>query len=208
MRLRLGVGGLLVLVWAALGFFHALSSAVNHAWGVETPRSYLGQKAFALVMLLTAGLLLTAALLLASVVELAKARWFANVVVGAPALGALTSLPARWGPPALFSVVVGLIFYFAPNTTVRFRDVWIGAILTGLLWKGAFAGFSFYIRDMSRFSLVHGSVAAVVVFLIWVYVSAVILLYGVEFTVSWTQLREARRRSPEGEPSEHAEAFV
>jgi membrane protein len=93
--------------------------------------------------------------------------------------------------------VVGLIFYFVPNAEVRFRDVWVGAILTGLLWRGALTLFSFYVRDLRRFS-VHGSIAAVVVFLIWVYVSAVILLYGAEFTAAYARLR---RRRPEDVPA-------
>jgi len=75
-----------------------------------------------------------------------------------------------------------------PNARVRFRDVWPGAIVTGVLWRLALAGFGWYVRDMSRFS-VHGSVAAVVVFLMWVYLSAVILLYGVQFTVAYARLR-------------------
>ena len=78
-----------------------------------------------------------------------------------------------------------------PNAKVRFRDVWVGAVLTGLLWRGAFEGFSWYVRDMSRFS-VHGSIGAVVVFLLWVYVSAVILLYGVEFTAAYSRIRRGR----------------
>ena len=88
-------------------------------------------------------------------------------------------------------VVVGFVYYFVPNAKVRFRDVWIGAIATGLMWKGALEGFSWYIRDMSRFTRVNGSVAAVVVFLVWVYVQAVILLYGVEFTAAYARLRHA-----------------
>ena len=81
-----------------------------------------------------------------------------------------------------------------PNAKVRFRDVWPGAIVTGLLWHGALVGFSFYVRDMGRFNMVHGSIAAVVVFLIWVYTSAVMLLYGVEFTAAYARLRRGRRR--------------
>jgi membrane protein len=77
-----------------------------------------------------------------------------------------------------------------PNVKVRFRDVWIGALLTGLLWKGALEGFSWVFSDMSRFTRVNGSIAAVVLFLMWVYVQAVILLYGVEFTAAYARLRE------------------
>ena len=59
----------------------------------------------------------------------------------------------------------------------------------GGLWRLAFKGFSLYVRDLSRFS-VHGSISAVVVFLVWVYVSAVILLYGVEVSAAYARLRK------------------
>jgi membrane protein len=72
---------------------------------------------------------------------------------------------------------------------VRFRDVWIGAVVTGLLWKGALEGFSWFVGDMARFTRINGSIAAVVVFLVWVYVQAAILLYGVEFTAVYARLR-------------------
>jgi membrane protein len=92
----------------------------------------------------------------------------------------------------MFIIVVGFVYYFVPNAKVRFRDVWIGAVVTGLLWKGALEGFAWYMRDMSRFTRVNGSIAAVVVFLVWVYVQAVILLYGVEFTAAYARLRRGR----------------
>ena len=63
-----------------------------------------------------------------------------------------------------------MIFYFVPNAKVRLRDVWVGALITGLLWKGALEGFSWYMSDMTRFTRVNGSIAAVVAFLVWVYV--------------------------------------
>ena len=66
------------------------------------------------------------------------------------------------------------------------------AVMTGLLWRGALEGFSWYVKDMGRFADIHGSVAAVVVFLLWVYVSAVILLYGAEMTAAYARLRRHR----------------
>jgi membrane protein len=93
----------------------------------------------------------------------------------------------------LFILVVGLIYYFVPNAKVRFRDVWIGAFITGLLWKLTLQGFSWFMGDMGRFTRVNGSIAAVVVFLVWVYVQAVILLYGVEFTAAFARLLRGRR---------------
>jgi membrane protein len=115
-----------------------------------------------------------------------------------PGLLVLRGFTVRHATTLLFIVVVGFIFYFVPNAKVRFRDVWIGAVVTGLLWKGALEAFSWYIRDMSRFTRVNGSIAAVVVFLLWVYVQAVILLYGVEFTAAYARLRRGR---PEDVPA-------
>jgi membrane protein len=192
MRVRVGVGGAVALVWAALGFFSAISSAVNHAWRVETPRSYLRHKLFSFFMLLAAGLMLMIVLLLGSMFQIGQDTWYAELALRVPALGVLGSFFFRYAAFFLFIVIVGLILYFVPNAAVRLRDVWPGAILTGLLWQIALEGFSFYMRDMSRFSLIHGSVAAVVVFLVWVYTSSVILLYGVEFTATYARLRRGR----------------
>jgi membrane protein len=168
--------------------FGAVTSAVNHAWGVERNYSFLKHKLVAFVMMMAAGGLAVIALVLIGAVQLVEARWFAGVLAEYPELGQLSGAFFRNLPTVLFILVVGLLYYFIPNTRVRLRDVWFGAILAGVLWRLAFEGFAWYVRDLSRFT-VHGSIAAVVVFLLWVYLSAIILLYGVEVTVAWTRRR-------------------
>jgi len=194
---RLGIFGSVLMVWAAMGVFGAITSAVNHAWGVEKQPSYLKHKLMAFIMLVTASLLLLVALLLVSAINVAEARWFAVIMTRAPGLLVLQGWAIKSASTIIFIVLVGLIFYFVPNAAVRFRDVWVGAVLTGLLWRIALAGFSRYVRDLNRFS-VHGSIAAVVVFLVWIYICAVILLYGVEVTAANARLR---RRRPEEIPA-------
>jgi membrane protein len=195
--LRLGVAGSVLMTWAAMGVFGAITSAVNHAWGVEKQPSFFKHKLISFVMLLLASVLLVVGLLLVSALNVIEARWFAEVVTRIPVLQELQGIVLRWATTLIFILVVGLVFYFVPNAQVRFRDVWVGAVITGLLWRVALAGFTYYVGDMSRFS-VHGSIAAVVVFLFWVYISAVILLYGVEVTAANARLR---RRRPEEIPA-------
>jgi membrane protein len=195
--LQLGIAGSFLMVWAAMGVFGAITSAINHAWGVEKQPSYFKHKLISFVMLVAAGLLLLAALLLVTAINIVEARWFAGVVANVRSLEFFTSFAIQWATTITFIFVVGLVFYFVPNARVRFRDVWVGAVVTGLLWRGALAGFSWYVRDLSRFS-VHGQIAAVVVFLIWVYISAVILLYGAEMTAAYARLR---RHRPEAIPA-------
>jgi membrane protein len=188
----IGVAGTIALVWGALGVFGAISTAVNYAWGVEKQRTFWKHKLVSFMMLLVAGLILLVALLLISATQVVSASWFAEVLGVFPWLGIMRGFAVRHATTLLFIAVVGLIYYYVPNAKVRFRDVWIGALITGLLWKGALEGFSWYMRDMTRFTRVNGSIAAVVVFLVWVYVQAVILLYGVEFTAAYARLRRGR----------------
>jgi membrane protein len=188
----IGIAGTIALIWGALGVFGAISTAVNYAWGVEKQRSFWKHKLVSFVMLLFAGLILIIALLLISATQVVGASWFAEVLNVFPWLGVLRGFTVRHSTTLLFIAVVGLVFYFVPNAKVRFRDVWIGAFITGMLWKGALEAFSWYMRDMTRFTRVNGSIAAVVVFLVWVYVQAVILLYGVEFTAAYARLLRGR----------------
>jgi membrane protein len=187
-----GVAGTLALVWGAVGVFGAISTAVNYAWGVEKTRTFWKHKLFSFLMLGVAGLMLLAALLLVSASQVVEARWFSGVLVNFPGLALLRAWTLRSATTLLFILVVGLVYYFVPNAKVRFRDVWVGAVFTGLLWKVTLELFSWYMRDMTRFTQVNGSIAAVVVFLVWVYVQAVILLYGVEFTAAYARFRRGR----------------
>jgi len=195
----LSVFGTIVMLWAAMGFFGALTSAVNHAWGVEQPPGFFKHKLIAFVMLMFAGLLLVAALVLVTTIKIIEARWFATVLQTYPALEHFTGYVYQVAPTAIGILVVGLVYYYVPNVKVRLRDVWFGAVLAGLLWRGALAGFSLYMRDLSRYSI-EGSVASIMVFLMWVYLSAVILLYGVEVTAAYARLRRHRRSEEPAAP--------
>ena len=192
---RIGVAGGLGLAWASLGVFGAITSAVNEAWGVEKQRSFLKHRLVSFLMLVAGGGVMIVALLLVSAMKVAEASWFGVMLTRFEWLHALRSVTVASSATILLILALGVVYHFIPNAKTRFRDVWVGAILTGVLWRIAFDGFSWYITSRGGLTLVHGSIAAVVVFLLWVYVSSVILMYGVEFTAAHSRLR--RRRSEE-----------
>ena len=194
---RLGVGGLLALTWASLGVFNAVSSAIDHAWGVERRRSFLMHRLVSFLMMVSAGAVFILALILASLARVAETNGFWSLVSRSPWLAWLSAVTANHGATVLLIVCVALLFYFIPNTEMRFRWVWPGAILTGLLWRGALSAFSWYARDLAAWNAIHGSITTVVVFLFWVYISAVILLYGVEMTAAYARLQAAAIKRPE-----------
>ena len=186
-RLQVGAAGLLLAVWGSMGIFGAITSAINHAWGVEKRPSFWKHKLIAVTMLAVAAVLLVLTLLLVSFAEFAQANWVGNALGNVPVLVWLRGVAVGVVPTPMFMLVIGLIYYYVPNATVRLRDVWWGALIAGLLWRLAFNGFSWYVRDISRFTVL-GQVAAVALFLIWVYVSAVIFLYGAEVSAAYARL--------------------
>ena len=197
-HVQVGVASALGLIWASLGVFGAITSAVNEAWGVEKQRSFLKHRLVSFLMLVAAGGFMIIALMFVTAVQIAQASWFGVMLSRFHWLTALQTLTFRWLATILLIVGVGLVYYFIPNAKTRFRDVWVGAAFTGLLWRGAFDGFSWYIKHNNRLTMINGSIAAVVVFLLWIYVSSIILMYGVEFTAAYARLR---RRRPDEMPA-------
>jgi membrane protein len=188
-----GFWGVVALVWGALGVFNAITAAVNHAWVVERKRSFLKHRLVGFLMMVSAGLVLILGLVIASLVRLAETR-LGDAIGRSPWLDNFSGVFASYLATALLIGCVALVFYFIPNTKVRFRDVWPGAILVGVLWRIALWLFSWYAADLATWNVIHGSIAAVVVFLLWIYVSAVILIYGVEMTASYARLQDAAIR--------------
>lgn len=197
-RVRVGVAGAAALVWASLGVFGAITSAVNEAWGVEKQRSFLKHRLVSFLMLVAAGGSTILGLMLVSAIRVAETSWFGVLLARFQWLTTLQTFTFQYLATIVLIVSVGLVFYFIPNAKTRFRDVWVGAVLTGLLWRVAFDGFAWYVTGNSRMSQIQGSITTVVVFLLWIYVSAVILMYGVEFTAAYARLR---RRRPDQMPA-------
>jgi membrane protein len=184
----LSVTGGLGLVWGSLGVFGALTSAINEAWGVTKPRGFWKHRlaSFLLFLGATGAMIVGLFLVTAShFVESSLGSTFANVWW----IAFIRSLALQYMAVILFIVAVGLLYYLVPNERARFRDVWVGAVFTGVLWRGAFEGFSWMTSRNAQIQVVNGSIAVVVLFLMWVYMSSVILMYGVEFTAAHYRAR-------------------
>jgi membrane protein len=194
--LELTIAGTLLTLWASMGVFGAITSAVNHAWGVERQYNFFKHKLVAFLMLLAAGLVFAFAVFMMGAARASQESWFMPAFNWFPWLNNVTAFASRYAFMAASVIGIGLIYYFLPNTKVRLRDVWFGALLAALLWHGALAGFSWYLGRFGRLG-VQGTIGAVIAFLIWVYLSAIILLYGVEVTASYSRLRIQAEKDPD-----------
>ncbi len=78
-------------------------------------------------------------------------------------------------------LVTGLMYYTGPNRPMKFSSVWPGAVLATALWLLATSGFALYVRHIANYSVVYGSIGAVIALLVWMYLLAVIALFGCEY---------------------------
>jgi membrane protein len=184
----LSVTGGLGLVWGSLGVFGALTSAINEAWGVSKPRGFWKHRlaSFLLFLAATGAMLIGLLMVSASHIVTSTFGYSFNDVWW---IAFIRSIALQYMATVLFIIAVGLVYYFVPNERARFRDVWVGAIFTGVLWRGGFEVFSWMTSRNAQIQVVNGSIAVVVLFLMWVYVSSVILMYGVEFTAAHYRAR-------------------
>jgi YihY family inner membrane protein len=189
----LSVTGGLGLVWGSLGVFGALTSAVNEAWGVTKPRGFWKHRLAGFLMFAAATGAMIVGLLMVSASHVVSSSFLGYSFTDVWWIAVIRSLALQYLATILFIVAVGLVYYFVPNERARFRDVWVGAIFTGVLWRGGFELFSWMTSRNAQIQVVNGSIAVVVLFLMWVYVSSVILMYGVEFTAAHYR---ARRHPP------------
>lgn len=184
-----GIIGVLGFMWSAAGVFDGLSRAINGAWGVKRPRPVWAERALSLGLVLLVALLFFASLFTTAAVELVSR--LPTIVLGEPAIqrGSLFDLLTKILPYTVTLLLFVLLYRVLPFIRVAWADVLPSAVLAGLAWEVAKHGFAFYVTRFAFHSLVYGSLAAVIVFLLWSYMSGVIILLGAEFSVQYARRR-------------------
>ena len=192
------VVGLLLALWTATGAMNALMRGLNRVFGVEETRGLVRQKLTGLGMLLCVllGLALTVGLLVLGPLladKLGKALDMED------AFGWIW-WSAQW--PILLAgllVAFGGVLYLGPNVELRrWRLFTPGALIAVAVWLVASGLFAFYASQFSSYNKAWGSLAAVVIMLTWLWLSALALLFGAEINAEAERRRDVER----GEPAE------
>jgi membrane protein len=192
------VFGVTVLLFGASGVFAELQGALNSIWEVEPrPRrgfwGILRERFLSLAMVIVLAFLLLVALVLNSALAL-----LGNEVAGLLPGGATLWHGLTWlvslGVATLTFV---LVFKFLPDVEIAWRDVWIGALVTALLFTLGKLAISFYIGRAAVAST-YGAAGSVMVLLLWVYYSSQILFFGAELTQVYARMYGSRIVAGEG----------
>ncbi len=89
------------------------------------------------------------------------------------------------------SSVLATLYYYGPYRKQRWAAVWPGAILATVLWLPATTGFAWYVRNVSNYNVLYGSVGTGIALLVWMYLLAAIALFGCEFNAELERMRIA-----------------
>jgi membrane protein len=159
------------------------NQAINTAWEVERPRAAWKERAIAVGMVVSVVLLFFLSVASTALFEV-WGRLPDLLIGGAPAsMGLVPRLLAAIVPYVFTAALFWILYRVLPHAQVSWSDVLPAALLASLVWEVAKHGFAFYVAEFAVYSLVYGSLAAVVVFLLWSYLSGVIILLGAELSV-------------------------
>lgn len=191
-----GLAGALGLVLAASGVMGAIRQALNRAWDVEDTRPLVQAKLVDVLLVIGLGLLIALSFALTLVARL-TASLSAELEqalgpVGSGAAQLLLGL-GQIVPALVAFAVFATLFSVVPATRTRPRDVWPGAAVAAIGFEAAKTGFAIYLANFADYNAVYASLATVVAFLFFVFVTANVFLLGAEVAVEWPSVRDGVR---------------
>lgn len=190
------VVGLVVALWSASGYVGAFGRALNRIYDVDE-----GRPVWKLRPLLLGITLLTVVLAAVVMATLVLSGPVARAIGEAIGLGdaAITVWNvAKWPVVVLLVIVIVAVLYHAtPNVRrPRFRWIGVGAVVAILVWVLASAPFGFYVSNFGSYGSTYGTLAGIIVFLLWLWITNLALLFGAELDAALERGRELRSGLP------------
>lgn len=178
--------GTIVLGLTAVMLLSAIEGAMNDVFRVTSPRKLLARLVVFWTLLTVGPMLLGLSLSLASYIF--AMRQF----VGGDAVAAQLGQLAFLAPFLLSAIAFSLLFIGMPNRSVNIIDGVIGGVVAALLFEGLKKGFAFYVTTFPTYQTLYGAVAIVPMFLLWMYLTWIVILLGAQIAAARSEWRAAR----------------
>jgi len=191
------VVGLVAALWSASSYIAAFMRAANEIWDVEEGRPIWKTIPLRLAITLVTVILL-AVMALAVVLTGPLAEQVGNVIgLGSTAVTVWDI--AKWPVMILIvSLMFAFLYWAAPNVRhPKFQWVSPGGVLAVLLWIVASAAFAFYVANFGSYNKTYGALAGVIIFLVWLWITNVVILLGAEFNAEIERGRQIQAGVPE-----------
>ena len=188
------------LIFASKAVFSSIRKSVNTIWGITKTRPFLTEQAMDFALLVGASILLIVSFSITTIFGFFQ-EVSTIVAPNTPVSGtALWAQIARLSPPLLSFIVFLIIYWWLPNTKLRFKEVFPTALLGAAAFEISKSVFILYIRNAAGLANgIYGGVSAIIVLLVFVYVSAIIMLVGAQVTSRWAFYLATREQQKQNE---------
>jgi membrane protein len=192
--------GIILLLYTAISLLTTVEQSFNHIWGMKKGRSFFWRCIIYWGVITLGPVVFMTSLTATAFVENSGLMGWIRENGGHANAGILFLMPFLF---AWFGFAS--LYYFIPNTPVRWRSAFVGGIVGGTLWETAKVGYVYYITSMAQSTWkIYGALGAVPIFLLWIYLSWVIVLFGAEWAFAHQNVRTYRREIATETPSQAA----
>ncbi|GGK06311.1 YihY/virulence factor BrkB family protein [Pseudomonas matsuisoli] len=198
---------IVVALWTASAGVRSAMDAMNKAYDVKegrpvwkrVPLSIAYTIGLAILLQLSAGFMLIGPQVL---------NWMAHYV-GLDQVTVLLWSVLRWPAAIGLSVfAVALVYWAAPDVRQKFRFITPGSVLSVFVWIVASVGFGYYVQNFSNYNAMYGSIGAIIVLMLYFYISAAVMLFGAELNAVIEHSHPDGKDPGDKVPEEDLEASV
>lgn len=171
----LGVMGIALLFYTAITLIHKIEHAFNSTWHITEYRALAQRVSDYLSVIMIGPILIFTALAITAAVS---SSTIINTLSSIEPFGFIITATGSLLPYLLVIAAFTVVYILVPNTQVKFRSAFVGAVIAGTLWETTGWLFASSVANSSNYTVVYSSFAILVIFMIWLYLSWLILLIG------------------------------
>lgn len=173
----MGAIGIVMLIVTVISLMGSIEDAFNAVWGVRETRSVKRRFSDYMSVVIVGPILLLAA---TSMTSSLQSQWMLQWLIQNTYLGDAIQMLFRFLPYLSVWIAMVFLYIFIPNTRIRFASAVTGGVIAGTAWELAQWGYFHFQFGVANYNAIYGTLAAVPVFLVWIYTSWIIVLFGLE----------------------------
>ncbi|PLX88183.1 MAG: ribonuclease BN-like protein [Desulfuromonas sp.] len=202
---RLGALGLALLLVAVVSLLSNVEKSFNYVWGVDSTRSLMRRFSDYLSVVLVGPVLLISAM---SMTTSLTSHDLVQKLLNMDVVGTLVLTLFKVFPYLFMWLAFAVLYVFMSNTRVEWKPALIGGMFGGTLWQVAQWGYVNFQVGVAKYNAIYGTMAALPIFMVWLYLSWAIVLLGLEIVYARQNLRVSGYDLRQGEVSTRAQEQV
>ncbi len=198
---QMGAVGLVFLLVAVVSLLTNIEKSFNYIWGVKTVRPLLRRFADYLSVVLAGPVLIISAVSMTSGLA---SNSLVQKLIEMKMVGSLILFAFKFAPFVFMWLAFTVLYVFMSNIKVEWRAAFVGGVTGGTLWQLAQIGYVHFQVGVGRYNAIYGTMAALPIFMVWVYLSWLIVLFGLGVCYAKQNLRTGGRDLRESEVSRNS----